>query len=132
MTTTAHSQPAGELSNQTEPTRSGHYFRPLVDIAETADALLVYVDMPGVTADSIDVHFEDNTLAIHGQAASRAGEDAQFLLREYGIGDFYRTFRVSEGIDPEKISADYQNGVLTLELPKTEATKPRKIAVQTA
>ena len=51
------------------------------------------------------------------------------LLREYGVGDYYRSFQVSEAIDAGKISAEYADGVLTLHLPKAEAVKPRKIAV---
>ena len=62
-----------------------------------------------------------------GPAARRPG--GEFLLHEYGVGDYYRTFQVSEAIDAGKISADYADGVLTLHLPKAEALKPRKIAV---
>ncbi len=53
-----------------------------------------------------------------------------YLLREYGVGDFYRTFRVSEQIDASRIEAEYADGVLKLHLPKVEAVKPRKITVK--
>ena len=61
----------------------------------------------------------------------RQDEDHEYLLREYGTGDYYRTFQVSEAVDASKITADYSDGVLTLHLPKTEAVKPRKIEVKT-
>ena len=56
--------------------------------------------------------------------------EREFVYGEYGIGDFYRSFTISETIDAEKISAELHNGVLTLHLPKVEAVKPRKIAVK--
>jgi len=113
-----------------EPTRSGQYFRPLVDILERKDELLILADMPGVSPDRIAVNFEDGALTIHGRVESRQPEDTNYLLQEYGIGDFYRVFEVSEQIDAARITAEYADGVLTLHLPKTESAKPRKISVQ--
>jgi HSP20 family molecular chaperone IbpA len=85
--------------------------------------------MPGVPEDSIDINFQDGMLTIHGKASPRQPEETTFLLTEYGIGDFHRTFRVSEKVDASKISAEYRDGVLILHLPKAESHKPRKIAV---
>jgi len=90
---------------------------------------VLVTDLPGVKPSDIDVHFEEGELSIHGRVEPRAADAKEFLLAEYGVGDFFRTFRVSEQIDATKIHADYNSGVLTLHLPKVEAIKPRKIAV---
>ena len=66
---------------------------------------------------------------VHGRVTDRQSSEIDFLSREYGVGDFYRSFQVSDQIDTQKISADLAQGVLTLHLPKVEAAKPRKIAV---
>lgn len=121
--------PASEVT-PAEHTRSGSYYRPNVDIVEKADELVVRADVPGVAPDGIDVHFEDGTLAIHAKVPPR-NQDVDFLVREYGVGDFYREFRVNETVDVGKISAELADGVLTLHLPKIEAAKPRKITVKT-
>jgi HSP20 family molecular chaperone IbpA len=102
-----------------------------VDILEQNDELQLVVDMPGVKASEIDVRFEDGQLHLHGPVAPRQTPETRYLLQEYGVGDFDRTFRVSEQIDGSKIRAEYADGVLTLHLPKVEAAKPRKIAVTT-
>jgi HSP20 family molecular chaperone IbpA len=118
-----------ENSQHGERTRAGTYYRPRVDILEHQDELLLRADMPGVRSDAIDIRFEDGELTVHGKVEPRQ-EQAQMLLNEYGVGDFYRTFRVSEHIDASKIHAEYTQGVLTVHLPKTEAVKPRKIEVR--
>jgi HSP20 family protein len=118
-----------EQSTVAERTRCGCCYRPNVDILEEKDELLVLADVPGARSDSIDVKFEDGTLEIHAAVAPRQDDGQDYLLQEYGVGDYYRTFQVSEAIDAAKISAHYADGVLTLHLPKAEAVKPRKIAV---
>ena len=115
---------------ETERTRGGRVYRPNVDILEKQDELVVVADMPGVKSGEIDIRFEEGELIIHGPAADRHEGD-RYLLQEYGVGDFYRTFRVSERVDATKISAEYKDGVLVLHLPKVEAAKPRKIKVKT-
>jgi HSP20 family protein len=112
-----------------ETTRSGPTYRPNVDIVEKADELLLVADMPGTRGEEIDVRYEDGQLSIRAPVIGRQADDVRFLLREYGVGDYFRTFRVSEQIDASRIAAGYADGVLTLHLPKVEAAKPRKIAV---
>jgi HSP20 family protein len=122
-------KPAAGESETAERTRSGRYYRPNVDILEQADELLVLADVPGAKGETIDVKFEDGMLEIRAEVAPRHEDEPSHLLREYGVGDFYRSFRIAETIDASKISAEYADGVLTLHLPKSEAAKPRKIAV---
>jgi HSP20 family protein len=112
-----------------ELTRSGRCYRPNVDIIEHDDELLVLADVPGANSNSIDVKFEDGTLEIYASVAPRQSAEQDYLLREYGLGDYYRTFHLSESIDAAKITARCADGVLELRLPKSEAVKPRKISV---
>jgi HSP20 family molecular chaperone IbpA len=118
----------GDLAT-VERTRGGTTYSPRVDIWETDEELVLYADLPGVTHDDLDIHFENRELRIHGKVCPRHS-DIKFLYGEYGIGDFYRTFTIGESIDAEKISAELHNGVLTLHLPKTAKVKPRRIEVK--
>ena len=112
-----------------EETRQGPVYTPHVDIYEVEDELVLQADMPGVTGSEIDIRFEDGMLTVHGPVKPRHGEKTRFLAREYGVGDFRRTFKVTEMVDASRITAEYTAGVLTLHLPKVEAAKPRKISV---
>lgn len=114
----------------TESTRTGRVYRPLVDILERADELLIVADLPGASAESIDVRFENGELSIHARVAPRPGREVAYVRQEYGVGDFQRVFQVSETVDGNRITASYDQGVLTLHLPKVEAAMPRKIDVR--
>jgi HSP20 family protein len=124
-------KPEAEQAPSAERTRCGCCYRPNVDILEQENELVVLADMPGARNDAIDINFEDGQLEIYASVAPRHVEDRECLLHEYDVGDYYRSFRVSEAIDAAKISAEYAEGVLTLHLPKAESAKPRKIAVGT-
>jgi len=112
-----------------ELTRGGPFYRPNVDIYELPEELVVLADVPGTSNDQIDINFEDGILTIHAKVTQRQSAQGAYNRREYGVGDFYRTFKVSEQIDASRIGAEYFAGVLTLHLPKIEAAKPRKIKV---
>jgi HSP20 family protein len=122
----------GNKLHEREHTRKGQYYRPNVDLIEKADELLVMADLPGAKREEIDIEFENGSLTIHAKVAQRRPENSTYALREFGVGDYYRTLRVSEQIDPARITAEYRDGVLFLHLPKAEAAKPRKIAVEAA
>lgn len=120
----------GEVT-QREPTRGGVRYRPPVDIVELPEELRVVADVPGASKEGIDINFEKGVLTIHAKVEPRHSQETDYLLREYGVGDYYRVFTVSENIDASKISADYADGILTLHLPKAAAAQPRKIQVRT-
>ncbi len=120
----------GDGATRGETTRGGPFYRPDCDIIERPDELLVVADVPGAKGPEIDVKFEDGLLTIHAPVEARQETEEQWFLQEYGVGDYHRTFQVSESIDAGKIAANYAEGVLTLRLPKAEAVKPRRIAVQ--
>lgn len=115
---------------QVERTRSGPAFVPNCDIVEKPDELLLVADIPGARAEDIDIDYENGQLSIHAKIEPRQeAERTEYLLNEYSIGDFYRTFQIGEGVDATGIAAEVKDGVLTLHLPKSEALKPKKIAV---
>ena len=131
MTTSAVNHPQkAEFDPGAEPTRGTRYFRPRVDIFERDGDLVLQADIPGVTAEDVDVQYEDGTLTIHGRVAPRQPAEGTPLVEEYELGDFYRTFQLSDRIDAGKISATCQDGVLTLVLPKVAELRPRKIEIQ--
>ena len=117
-----------ELESRAESTKGGPIFVPKVDIFEDKDALTLVIDMPGVQSDGLKVNLENNELTVYGKVSVEApGEE---VYSEYTLGDYSRSFVVSDDIDRGKIDAGLKDGVLRLRLPKVEAVKPRKIAVK--
>lgn len=101
-----------------------------VDVVELPGEVLIYADMPGSQAEQINVDLSDGVLTVRGPVSARQPEDQRFLLRQYGLGDYYVRFRVAETIDTQSISADYTDGVLTLRMPKRPEAQPRRIDVR--
>ncbi len=104
-------------------------YTPRVDILETAEELLLFADLPGVRPEDLDLRFEQGELTLHGKVKPRHEGD---LAKEYGTGDYWRVFRITEDLDADNFSASLKNGVLTLRLPKSAHLKPRKIEVRSA
>jgi len=111
-----------------ESTR-GVQYTPRVDICETVNELMLYADVPGVRPEDVDLRYQQGELHLHCRVQPRH-RDAEFLLQEYGVGDFYRVFTIHESIDSTRIEAGCKNGVLVVHLPKMEAVKPRQINVK--
>ncbi len=106
------------------------FTRPPVDIYENSAELVVICDLPGISSDHVDVDVDNDILTISGKTEFPAHPEESY--REFNRMSFYRQFELSEEVDPEKISADFKNGVLTLRLPKTERPEPRKITIKAA
>jgi HSP20 family molecular chaperone IbpA len=117
-----------EVSGE-ERTRAGRTFVPDVDICETKDAMWLWADMPGVDEESLDIKLADGVLSIEGSVSLQEYQDLTPIYTEYNIGNYARRFTVSSDIDAERIKARVTNGVLTLELPKAERAKPRRIPI---
>jgi HSP20 family protein len=110
-----------------ESTHEGVRYVPDVDIVETDDAITMWVDMPGVKRENVDIDLQENVLTLTGTVDPPP--EARPVYREYAVGGFQRRFTLGEKIDQEKIAARLDNGVMTLTLPKAAPHKPRKIEI---
>jgi HSP20 family protein len=113
-----------------ERTRDCQCFVPRADIYELDDDIVVVVDVPGANDDSIDITLEKNVLTINAYVDPGDFEGHSLAFAEYQIGDYQRSFHLSNEIDREKIEATVKNGVLRLLLPKAQEAKMRKISVK--
>jgi len=105
------------------------YMSPEVNIYETENGYTLEAEMPGVTRDRLEVTLENNALTLVGHRTEER-PPGTVLYRESRPADFRRVFELDPAIDSAKIRAQMQQGLLILELPKTEAVKPRRIAVE--
>ena len=119
------------VESEAERTRAKPAFIPRVDIYETNDAVALIADMPGVDENSVDITLEKNVLTINGYVEPERPEGYSLAYAEYRVGDYQRSFNISNEIDQENIEATMKDGVLHLHLPKAEPTT-KKIAVQSA
>jgi HSP20 family protein len=113
----------GEESNLTS-------WAPAVDIYETENELVVKADLPDIDPKDLDIRVENNILTIRGERKfERNVNEENYLRVERAYGTFSRSFALSNTVNTESIKAEYQNGVLTLHIPKREEAKPRQIKV---
>lgn len=103
---------------------------PAVDVVEKDDSFLVTADLPGLDKDAIDISLDDGVLTISGdRKLENETEGEGFRRFERAYGSFSRSFSLPQGVDVENVQAGFDNGVLTLTLPKVEIAKARKIAI---
>ena len=101
---------------------------PRVDLAETDDSYLIFMDLPGVPKDSVKITFEEGVLRVSGERPMPE-ENVRYYHIERPHGRFFRTFTFARNINPDNISASYKDGVLTITVPKAEESKPIKIEI---
>jgi HSP20 family protein len=105
-------------------------FVPPADVLVDDDGVTVHMDVPGVPRDRLDVELVNDIVTVRGERPYPYGDGGSVKRVERGFGPFERTLRVTDELDPDRIDAAMQDGVLTLRLPKSEARKPRRIEVQ--
>ncbi len=119
-------------------TQEPDYWSLAVDVVEADDALRVTASVPGIKPEDIEVTIESDILTIKGETDTAEvieGEEPKeegYRLRERRTGHFYRTLRLPDTLDTDNAATSYENGVLTITLPKSEAKKAKRLTVATA
>ena len=105
-------------------------WKPVVDIFEDDDNIVIKADLPGVDKEDVHVDVKDRVLTLSGERSSeKEVKEEKYYRKERTLGKFQRSFSLSADVDPDKIKAEFKDGVLKVEIPKPEENKPRKIAV---
>jgi HSP20 family protein len=106
-------------------------WQPAMDVAETESEMVVNVEIPGMDPEDIDVSLSEGTLLIKGEKKPEAEEkEADYHLMERSYGTFIRSIPLPAGVQSDKISASYNNGILTIVLPKSEGAQKKEIKVK--
>ncbi len=118
-----------ELVTKEEKTVPGRFYIPFTDIHETDQALTLVMEMPGVERKDVNVSLENDVLRVEGRIDFSKYEGMEPVYTEYNVGHYTRSFAISNKVDRDQISAQMEDGVLTLTLPKLKEVQPRRIAV---
>ncbi|PJF41080.1 MAG: Hsp20/alpha crystallin family protein [Chloroflexi bacterium] len=113
--------------------RDGEVIRPLaLDVTEDDTAYTVVANIPGVDAENININYQDDVLTIEGEVPEQVveKESARAIIKERRYGKFSRSLRLPNVVNVDAIEANFENGVLTITLPKAEEAQPKRIAVK--
>ncbi|MCX8161004.1 MAG: Hsp20/alpha crystallin family protein [Candidatus Saccharicenans sp.] len=103
---------------------------PAVDIYETENELVLTAELPGVDEKDVEIKVEDNTLSLRGERKfEKETREENYHRIERAYGSFFRSFSLPNYVDQEKISAEYENGLLKIHMPKKAEVKPRKVKI---
>ena len=103
---------------------------PPVDIQETADAFLFHAELPGMTKEDLHITLENSVLRLSGERKfEKDAKKENYHRVERTYGTFTRTFTLPTQVDPDKVQAVFENGILTITVPKAEQAKPRQIQI---
>ena len=104
---------------------------PACDVFEDREAVKIVAEVPGVRPEDVKISLENNLLTIRGEKKQQAEEKNERVHRyERSYGTFERTFSLPTTVDPDRIVADYEHGILTVSIPKAERARPREIPVK--
>jgi HSP20 family protein len=116
--------------NSQDESLTSSSFAPAVDVYEDEHNVTLKIEVPGIDEKDIDVRIENNTLTVHGERKIEKEEKEENYRRvERQYGSFTRTFNLPPTVDPEKVRADYDKGVLQITLPKKAEAKPKQVKV---
>ena len=105
-------------------------WNPVVDVYDRDEAIVIKADLPGVTKEDISIDVKDRVLTIRGERSEEKEVNKErFYRKERVYGKFQRSFNLSEAVDPEGIEARFKDGVLKIEIPKSERARPKQITV---
>lgn len=105
-------------------------WHPMVDIYDDSDKIVIKAELPGIDKKDIAIDLKDRVLTLKGErVASNEVEEDRYYRRERTYGKFERSFTLPTGLNPDKIKADYQDGVLKIEVPKPQEEKPKQITI---
>ena len=103
---------------------------PAMDLVETDDHLVLRGDLPGMTEDDVDIEIKDNVLTVSGERKTESEDKGEGYHRvERSFGSFSRSLTLPAGIDPEKVEAGFENGVLEVRIPKPAEAKPTRVEI---
>ena len=103
-----------------------------MDLSRDADRYVLNADLPGIDPSSVDIDVDGQLLSIRAERPAPSADGVTWIARERSTGTFLRRFTLGQSVDTANISANYENGVLSVVIPVAEKAKPRKIAVQSA
>lgn len=109
-------------------TDSGRRFPP-ADVYETKEAYIIELEVAGYDEEAVKLHVDKHVLTISAEEV-RADKDREYLAREISMPAFRRSFSLPEGVEEDKISADYKSGILLVTIPKKAEVQPRRIEVK--
>jgi HSP20 family protein len=103
---------------------------PAMDLVETEDHLVLRGDLPGMTEDDVDIEIKDSVLTVSGERKSESEDKSEGYHRvERSFGSFSRSLTLPQGIDPERVEAKFENGVLEVQIPKPAEAKPTRVQI---
>ena len=122
--------------NWENPNGASRLWVPAMDVVETTEGYTITAELPGLSPDKVDISFDRNTLTLSGTKEPTVRTPEKGEIRVYAAervhGAFERTIRLPEFVDADRIQAGFENGVLTVVVPKSQAAKPRKISINGA
>ena len=108
---------------------------PAVDVRESDNELRLEVELPGINPEEVEITADNGILTVRGEKKTErkeGDEESRYHVVERSYGSFMRSFQLPQGLDESKIEADYNNGILSIHIPKTALPQPRKIQIGTS